>query len=231
MSRSGPYALLLLAALAFLVSTRPDGWGGALVAVGVEVDGAWLRAASRIALLGGAFLVPLGLLWLVRIERASARWRSYAVAMEGVAQRLGASLASSSEHLSCAMEVAGLGDLKMALSLRGRSSLVLGLAAPARGAVLVRRRAAVALERSWAPVAAGLEWELRSTAPERVGALPRNAALSGALDALYALAIPCAIRHDHAGLRVELADLPAEKVEDAVERSYAVVALLTQLNG
>ena len=38
MSRSGPYALLLLAALSFLVSTRPDWWGGALVAVGVEVD-------------------------------------------------------------------------------------------------------------------------------------------------------------------------------------------------
>ena len=56
MSRSGPYALLLLAALSFLVSTRPDWWGGALVAVGVEVDGAWLRAAGRIALLGGAFL-------------------------------------------------------------------------------------------------------------------------------------------------------------------------------
>ena len=128
------------------------------------------------------------------------------------------------------MEVAGLGDLKMALSLRGGSSLVLGLAARrGRGAGPPPR--GVALGESWAPVAAGLEWELRSTAPERVGALPRNAALSGALDALYALAIPCAIRHDHAGLRVELADLPAEKVEDAVERSYAVVALLTQLNG
>ena len=90
MSRSGPYALLLLAALSFLVSTRPDGWGGALVAVGVEVDGAWLRAAAA-SRCWAAPSGPLGLLWLVGSSelprgggRTRSRWRG-GPALGGVA--------------------------------------------------------------------------------------------------------------------------------------------------
>lgn len=231
MSRAGPYAVLLLSAVALLLAAQPALLSGLDQTFDLGLLTAHrLPAVIQVLLLSGSALLILGLLWLVRVAGAESRRAAYIAAVGRLAERVGGQVSADAGFVRCRVDDAPGGRLQVDLDLSSDAGLRLVVGRPAQRALLVRRRGGGSGGLRWEPVAQGQAWEIRAGSADRIRRLGEDASLGAALDALFDAPAAQTVRHDHLGIAVQLAAVAPAEVEATVERAYAVAARLATLN-
>lgn len=231
LSRSGPYSLMLLAAVVLLLSVSPAG-----ILLIVEVLGLGPIDASQADHLGrsllglGATFVIASILWLVRINRLDARRRAFATQLAQVAERIGGRVARAPHGLRCWADAGVLGLLQVDLTFGEEEGVRLLLGSPAPLPLLVLRRTPEDHPAPWEPVLRGMEWDMRAPSGERLRRVVRDDGLATALDVLFQGHAARYARHDHSGVEVEVSGVAPGQLVASVEAAFAVASRLARLN-
>ena len=234
MSRTGPYASLLIALLLLLFAVAPGGAQAVLVTVGFPADRA-ARLASDVAVglvvvAAGFILLALG--WLLRIARREAAWLPYRDALLAVAAPLGATVrVEPPRGIAFAARV---GEVPVELRWApGEGGRLVGVAAlPVRRSFLV-----VAADEplgepfaGWPAVVEADGWALRAPRPDAVAGVGRDLDLVARIDAMMAGGLVRLMGVVPGGGQVVLAAVPPERVAAAVARAFEAVGLLASMN-
>lgn len=225
MSRSGPFALLLLAGVLLLLAVSPE-WQAALVQSvrpGAAPPGDGL--AGALILLGGG-LICLGLTGLVRVARIESAWMRFRTALAPIAAERGVDVIIDYPHaLWVTVPVDSLAaPLDLRLSPQENPGVDVVCPVTLRFPVVVLPAGlAVRLGHQWSPVAAGPGWRAWSANAERTWRLGQDERLAAQLTAFFAIPGARGVRLAGEGLEVRAA-LPAHARVEEVGRAALAVA-------
>jgi hypothetical protein len=234
MNRSGPYGLLLVALLAYIVAGLPFVAGGALAGFlpvyVVDVATALGSGLSAIAATVGTACIVIGLAWWYQQTRSEADFKRYEVDLTRLANEFGKKI-----WIKPALGIgfsSGTGGVRVDIRIN-----------PARGFVLVYAdcnpkahffamgpRPDGKPPRGWARLGGGDHWEMFCTERGRGRQLYSDFAFRDVMEELFGSLQVQIVRHDDDGIEVVANIVDPGRAEGVIRRALKGVYWLAENN-